>query len=130
MTEQKESDATAPVQSSSIDRRMERRSTEERLRKLEGMVIDPDWVNRIQRRIAALEQANDELDANLLAAKERLLAVERVAGLTAQMRIPGQTPHGREIHDRQVMDEAISRRKEAEDRVRARTAERIAAAGA
>lgn len=123
MAEQKEPDTV--VGRSALP---ERRSTEDRLRALETMIIRPEWVKRVEQRLSALEQTIGQFDGNLVTANARLSAVERVAGLTPHMQnqigIPGRTSQVRETHDKQVMDEALSRRKEAEDRVRTRMAER------
>lgn len=132
MTEQKESDQpVAAVQATQERRPTERRSTEERIAALERMVIRPEWVKRVESRMAALEQTVDQLDANLVAANARIAALERVAGLSphmqTQMGMRDRTSQVRAAHEDQVMAEALSRRKEAEDRVKSRIAAHAAA---
>lgn len=128
MAEQEELDEPAGTRPAlSVRRAHERRTPEERLRTLEQMVISPEWVKCIEDRLTDLERRVTKLDhPNALAAlAERVLAVERVAGLTPHMQnqmMPNRTPDVRAAHEKQVMDEAMSRKLKAEARVRARTA--------
>lgn len=131
MAEQEELDRPVAARPAPVERRTsERRTPEERLRILEQMVISPEWVKCVEDRLTDLERritklADDHLNAGALTAS-RLAAVERVAGLTPhmqnQMGMLDRTSQVRESHEKQVMDEALSRRKEAEDRVKSRVA--------
>jgi hypothetical protein len=109
-------------------------SHEDRFRALEARVIRPEWIKTVEERFAFLEQTITRLEGDLAAANARLGAVERVAGLTPhmqdQMSMKARTSSVRETHEKQVMDEAMSRKLEAEERVRMRTAQRAAMAGA